>query len=314
MQDGSKKAIAAAFFANLGIAIAKFVGFGVTRSPSMLAEGIHSVADTSNQGLLFLGGVQARRRPTARHPFGYARARYFWAFVVALVLFSMGGLFAIYEGIEKLRHPHELTSPAWAIGILLLGLGLEGFSLRTAMVESARAKGDASWWEYVRHTKSAELPVVLLEDLGAMIGLALALAGVSLAAATDEPRYDAAGSLAIGVLLVLIAVVLAVEMRSLLLGEAASPPDEDAIGEALAHGDDVRRVIHLRTQHLGPDHVLVGAKVEFASRLSVAALADAIDAAEARVRAVVPTARTIYLEPDLWEEQHPGETRVEPRG
>lgn len=298
---GGRKAILAALFANLGIAVAKFVGFAITRSASMLAEGIHSVADTSNQALLLVGGAQARRPPTPEHPFGYGRARYFWSFVVALVLFSMGGLFAIYEGIEKLRHPHDVESLGVAVTILLIAIVLEVFSCATAVREARPLKGDQSWWQFVRTSKNPELPVVLLEDFGALFGLVFALVGVTLASTTDEPRWDAAGSLTIGVLLVVIALVLAVEMRSLLLGESATAAHQQAIKEALEQGDDVVRVIHMRTEHIAPEHVLVAAKVEFAPHLTVAQLADAIDAAERRVRAVVTIDLTIYLEPDLYE-------------
>jgi cation diffusion facilitator family transporter len=259
VRDGSRKAIVAAFLANLGIAIVKFVGFLFTRSASLLAESIHSVADTSNQGLLFLGGVRSRRSADSEHPFGYGRERYFWAFVVAVVLFLLGGVFAIFEGVDKLRHPHELESPAWAVVIVIVGLGLEGFSLRTAVREATAVRGDHTWWEYVRRSKSPELPVVLLEDLGAIVGLLIALVGVGLATVTDEPRWDAAGSLAIGMLLVVISGVLAVEMRSLLIGESASPQDRTRIRSAMESSKHVRRLIHMRTEHLGPDELLVAA-------------------------------------------------------
>jgi cation diffusion facilitator family transporter len=299
--DGSRTAILAALFANLGIAIAKFVGFAITGSASLLAEGIHSIADTSNQVLLLLGGAQARQAATPEHPFGYGRARYFWSFVVALVLFSMGGLFAIYEGVEKLRHPHELESIGVAIGILVVAMLLESWSFRTAIRESKPLKGARSWWRFIRTSKNPELPVVLLEDLGALIGLALALVGVVLAKATDEPRWDAAGSLGIGILLVVIALTLAVEMRSLLLGESASSEHQQAICDAIERGDDVVRVIHMRTEHLGPEHVLVAAKVEFSRDLGVEEIATAIDAAEQRVRSALPITAMIYLEPAIYD-------------
>lgn len=298
---GGTRAIIAALLANLGIAIAKFAGFLVTGASSMLAESIHSLADTGNQGLLILGGARARRAPDEAHPFGYGRDRYFWAFIVALVLFSVGGLFAIYEGEEKLRHPHEIDSPAWAIGVLFLAIVLESLSFRTAIREARPLRRGRSWWSFVRHAKSPELPVVLLEDLGALLGLVFALTGLTLATVTDEPRFDAMGSLAIGGLLVVIAVTLAVEMKSLLIGEAASREEIDALRDAMEAGDDVVRVIHLRTEHLGPEEVLVAGKVEFAQGLSTAALADAIDAAEVRARAAVPFRCVIYLEPDLYE-------------
>jgi cation diffusion facilitator family transporter len=305
--DGGKVAIIAAFLANLGIAIAKFIGFAFTGAASMLAEAIHSVADTGNQGLLMLGRARSHKVPDTQHPFGYGRARYFWAFVVALVLFLLGGLFAIFEGIEKLRDPHDVESLGWAIGILAIAMCLEGLSFRTAVREARPAKGNDSWFAFIRHSKSPELPVVLLEDFGALIGLVFAMSGVVLAHTLDEPRFDALGSLAIGVLLVCIAGLLAWEMSSLLVGEAARPAEVRAISAALEDGDDVVRVIHLRTEHLGPEDLLVGAKVEFARGLSIAGLARAIDAAEARVRSVVPERCILYIEPDLFDA-----TRVDP--
>jgi cation diffusion facilitator family transporter len=267
MEEGSgTRAIVAAFLANLGIAIAKFIGFLVTGATSMLAESIHSVADTGNQGLLALGGQRARRAPDEEHPFGYGRERYFWAFLVAVVLFTVGGAFSLYEGVEKLRHPHELESPQWAIGILLVAVVLESFSLRTAVIESNHARGRESWWGFIRHSKSPELPVVLLEDTGALLGLTFALVGVGLAVVTGESRFDALGSVAIGVLLCVIAVVVGIEMRSLLLGESAGAATVGAIRQALTSAQGVRRLIHLRTMHLGPDELLVGAKVERTGR------------------------------------------------
>jgi cation diffusion facilitator family transporter len=299
MQEGSRKAIIAAFFANLGIAIAKFLGFAATGAASMLAEAVHSVADATNQGLLLLGGRRARRAASAEHPFGYGRERYFWAFVVALVLFTLGSLFALFEGVEKLRHPHELESAAWAVGILLFGIGLEFFSLRIAIRESAHAKGDQSWWSFIRRSKNPELPVVLLEDIGAMVGLFLALLGVALAELTGNARFDAVGSVGIGLLLGVIAITLVIEMKSLLIGEAASPAVVDKIRGTMESADSVRRVIHMRTQHLGPDELLVGAKLEFAPGLEFHAMANVIDQVEASVREAVPSARVIYLEPDF---------------
>jgi cation diffusion facilitator family transporter len=299
--DGGRAAILAAFLANLGIAIAKFVGFAFTGAASMLAEAIHSVADTGNQGLLMLGRARAKRRPDVEHPFGYGRSRFFWAFVVALVLFSVGGVFAIVEGIEKLRHPHEVDALGWAIGILAFAIVLETFSFRTAIREARPLKGSHGWWSFIRRSKNPELPVVLLEDLGALVGLCFAMTGVVLAHVTEEPRFDAMGSLAIGVLLVVIAATLAVETSSLLVGEAAAPTTLRAIDEALVASDDVVRVIHMRTEHIGPEEVLVAAKLEFRAGISVPDLAQAINAAEARVRASVAERCLIYVEPDLFD-------------
>jgi cation diffusion facilitator family transporter len=300
MQEGSKKAIVAAFLANLGIAIAKTVGFVITRSAGLLAEAGHSIADTGNQALLILGGRRAARQADREHPFGFGRERYFWAFVVALVLFSMGGLFALYEGIDKLRHPHETENLLIAVGILVIAIGLETFSLLTAIREARRVKpGGTSWWEFLHHAKSPELPVVLLEDLGAEIGLVMALAGVLLAQVTHDARWDAAGSIGIGALLVVLALFLAIEMKGLLIGEAATPETERVIIGAIESNPQVRSLIHLKTQHLGPDELLVGAKIDFAHDLDIRGLAAAVDQVEAAIRQAVPAARTIYLEPDL---------------
>lgn len=313
MKEGSgTRAIIAAFLANLGIATAKFIGFLVTGAASMLAESIHSVADTGNQGLLALGGRRARRAPDEEHPFGYGRERYFWAFLVAVVLFTVGGAFSLYEGVDKLRHPHELESPAWAIGILLVAIVLESFSLRTAVIESNHTRGRESWWGFIRHSKSPELPVVLLEDTGALLGLAFALAGVGLAVITGESRFDAVGSVAIGVLLCVIAVVVGIEMRSLLLGESAGAAAVGTIRQALSSAQGVQRLIHLRTMHLGPDELLVGAKVEMDRSLTFVEVTKAVEDAEERIRAAVPAARVIYIEPDVLRTverpTHPGAT------
>ena len=302
MQEGSRKAVVAAFFANLGIAIAKFVGFGLTGAASLLAEAVHSVADTSNQGLLFLGGRRGQRPATPAHPFGYGRERYFWAFVVSVVLFLLGGLFALYEGVEKLRHPHEIESLAIAVVILVVAIVFESFALRTAVREASKVRGTQSWWQFVRRAKSPELPVILLEDTGALLGLAFALTGVTLARVTDEPRFDAMGSLAIGALLVMIAIVLAIEMKSLLIGESASPKMQAEIVRVIEGTREVGRIIHLRTLHLGPDELLVAAKLDLDAP-SVEAVAQAINVVEARIRAAVPIARVIYLEPDLYRSE-----------
>ena len=303
MTEGSRRAVLYAFFANLGIALSKFVGFLITRSAGLLAESIHSLADTGNQALLLLGGKRAARAADREHPFGYGRERYFWAFVVALVLFSMGGLFALYEGIEKVRHPHEVSNLGVAIGILLVAIVLESISLRTAIREAKHVKRErVGWWTWLRRSKQPELPVVLLEDIGADTGLVCALAGVLLAHVTGEPRWDAVGSIAIGVLLVVIAMILAIEMKGLLIGESASDEVLEQIVRALESSDQVRRLIHLRTQHLGPDEVLVAAKLEFHAALTSAEIAVAINEAEARLRAQVPIARVVYIEPDLYRE------------
>ncbi len=304
MEGGSRRAIVAACIANGGIAVAKFVGFAVTGSASMLAEGVHSVADTSNQGLLLLGGSRARKKATPEHPFGYGRERYFWSFVVALVLFTLGSVFALFEGVEKLRRPHAVESLSWAIGILLFAILLETFSLRTAIHESKEGVRQAgSWWKFIRTSKTPELPVVLLEDIGAMVGLVFALGGVLLAQLTGDPRWDAAGTIAIGVLLGVIALILVIEMKSLIIGESASPAELAAIRGAIESDGGGCRLLHMRTQHLGPDELLVGAKLELDPVLDFATVAGAIDAVEARIRAAVPSARVIYLEPAVSQAQ-----------
>ena len=288
----------AALIANAGIAIAKFVGWLITGSSSMLAEAVHSVADTSNQALLLLGGKQAKRAATAEHPFGYGRDRYFYSFVVALLLFSLGSVFALYEGIHKLESHEPLTSPLVAVAILVVAIGLETFSFRTAIVESRPLKGDGTWWQFIRQSKVPELPVVLLEDLGALVGLILALLGVGLTVLTGDSVFDAMGTIAIGLLLGVIAIILIIEMKSLLIGEGATPPVLSKIEDGLV-GGDVQRVIHVRTQYLGPEELLVAAKIALTPGLPVEGVARAIDEAEGRVRAAVPEARLIYLEPDL---------------
>ncbi len=308
---GGRRAIIAALAANLAIAAAKFTGFLITGSSSMLAESAHSAADSGNQALLIVGRVRAGRRPTAEHPFGYGRDRYFYAFVVALVLFVLGSLFSLYEGFHKLHDGQKLTSPAVAIVILLVAMVLEGLSLRTAVVESRSERGSASWVEFVRRAKAPELPVVLLEDCAALLGLVLALFGVALAAITGDSRWDAVGTIAIGVLLGVIAVILIGETKSLLIGEAASPDAVDRIMAALV-GPGVDRVIHLRTLHLGPDELLVAAKIAMPRTTNLERVAQAIDEAERRVRMAEPAARVIYLEPDLDRGRPPSRAGREP--
>jgi cation diffusion facilitator family transporter len=295
---GGTKAILAALGANAGIAVAKFVGFAVTGSSSMLAEAVHSVADTSNQGLLLLGRRTSQREETARHQFGFGRDRYFYAFVVALLLFTLGSVFAIYEGVHKVEHPEPLTTPIVAIIILIVAIGLEGYSFMTAITESRKVKGKATWWRFIRTAKDPDLPVVLLEDSAALIGLVFALFGVGLSLLTGDPVWDGIGTLAIGVLLAAVAITLIIETKSLLIGESASPAMQQKIIDELAAGR-VERVIHLRTQHLGPEELLVAAKIALTPGLTLEDVAQAIDDAELRVRTAVPWAKRIYLEPDL---------------
>ncbi len=289
----------AALGANLAIAVAKFVAFAFSGSSSMLAEGVHSVADSGNQALLLLGGRKAKRAATEEHPFGYGRERYVYGFLVAIVLFSVGGLFALYEGVEKVRHPHSLDHWYWPVGVLVFSICAEGYSFRTAVKESGELRGTQSWVQFIRRAKAPELPIVLLEDFGALIGLALALLGVGLSLATGDGVWDGVGTLCIGTLLVCIAVVLGIETKSLLLGEGAGAADNASIRAALVDGDVVTGVIHMRTLYLGPEELLVAAKIAVRHDDTAAEVARAIDAAEARVRAAVPIARVIYLEPDI---------------
>lgn len=298
--EGGTKAVLAALAANLGIAVAKFVAWFFTGSSSMLSEGIHSVADSANQLLLLLGGRRARRAPDAEHQFGYGRTRYVYGFVVAIVLFLVGGLFSVYEGVHKIQHPEPLTSPAWAFAVLLIAIALEGFSFRTAMKEASRSRGGRSLYRFVRDARQPELPVVLLEDAGALVGLVLALVGVTLSVSTGDGRWDGIGSLAIGSLLVVIAIFLTFEMSSMLIGEGALPEQEAAIRRALlGDGAEVLRVIHLRTLHTGPDELLVAAKISVGPARTAVQVAEAIDAAEIRLRSAVPIARYVFLEPDI---------------
>jgi cation diffusion facilitator family transporter len=298
VQEGSRKAIFAALTANAGIAASKLVGFALTGAASLAAEAVHSLADTANQGLLLLGGRKARREEDDKHQFGHGRERYFWAFVVALVLFMLGGVFAIYEGISKLRHPHEVEDMLIAVGILGVAVCLESFSLFTAVKEANHVRGDAGWWQFIRRSKNPELPIVLLEDVGAELGLVMAMFGVVMAHVTGNPRFDAVGSLGIGILLVIIAVTLVVEMKSLLIGEGASREDAGKIARAIESTPNVIRILGMRTEHLGPEELLVGAKIAMDPSLTFAEVADTINAAEDRLRAAVPSARVVYLEPD----------------
>jgi cation diffusion facilitator family transporter len=300
--SGGTKAIVAALGANLAIAAAKFVAFLFSGSSSMLAESVHSLADSGNQALLLLGGKQAKREATPQHPFGYGRERYIYAFLVSIVLFSVGGMFALYEGYEKIKDPHEIDHWYWPVGVLVFAIIAESFSFRTAIKESNTLRGKKSWTQFVRHAKAPELPVVLLEDLGALVGLILALGGVGLALLTGDGVWDGIGTLCIGALLILIAIILAAETKSLLLGESAGAEEVEKIAAAVVDGDTVTRVIHMRTLHLGPEELLVAAKIAVQHDATATEVANAINAAEARIREAVPIARVIYLEPDIYSE------------
>jgi cation diffusion facilitator family transporter len=305
--EGGTKAVVAALLANTGIAITKFIAFALTGASSMLAEAVHSVADAGNQVLLLVGGRRARRKATPEHPFGYGRVRYVFAFIVSIVLFSIGGLFALYEAFHKYEevhagHPNELLESDWwwvPIAVLVAAIIMESFSLRTAVVESDRVRGGKSWVQFVRRAKSPELPVILLEDIGALLGLVFALFGVGMALVTENAYWDVAGTVAIGVLLVVIAVILAIEMSSLLIGEGAAEENVQKILDAVTAGDDIGRVIHLRTLYTGPEELLVAAKLAVRSDQTGDQIAAAIDAAEERIRAALPEATHIFLEPDI---------------
>jgi cation diffusion facilitator family transporter len=298
--SGGGKAIVAALVANLGIAITKFIAFAVSGSSSMLAESVHSLADTGNQALLLLGGRKSRKQADDAHPFGYGRERYVYAFVVSIILFSVGGVFAILEGIDKLQHPHELELPLLPLGVLSIAIVLESLSLRTAIIESNRARNKQGWVAFIRHAKAPELPIVLLEDCAALLGLALAFAGVGLTLLTGQPRWDALGTLAIGALLIVVAAVLGIETKSLLVGEGASASDLHTIRAAINSHRAVEALIHMKTMYVGPDELLIAAKVAFASTEKLADVAAAIDSVEASIRAALPVARLIYLEPDVY--------------
>jgi cation diffusion facilitator family transporter len=299
--SGGTRAVVAALLANLGIAVTKFVAFALTGSSSMLAESIHSVADSGNQVLLLFGGRRALRRATPQHPFGYGRERYIYAFIVSIVLFSVGGLFALYEAYHKFKHPEAIESWKWLpIVVLLVAITLEGFSFRTAIHESNLIRGKVGWLGFIRRSKAPELPVILLEDFAALTGLIFALFGVGMTLATHDGRWDAFGSGLIGLLLVTVAVVLAIETKSLLLGEAATVEDVRAIERAITAGPDVERIIHLRTMHLGPEELLVAVKIGIPRETTAEAIAITIDAAEERIREAVPIARVIYVEPDIY--------------
>jgi cation diffusion facilitator family transporter len=297
--EGSTKAILAALGANVGIAITKFFAAAVSGSASMFAEGIHSVADSGNQVLLIIGGKRAKRQATATHPFGYGRSRYIYAFMVSIVLFSIGGLFSIIEGWNKLSHPHELEQAWLPLTVLTIAIGLESFSLYTALKAAKEERGTASLYQFIRHAKSPELPVVLLEDMAALLGLVLAFGGVGLTVLTGDPIWDAIGTLAIGALLVLVAVILGAETSSLLVGEGATASDTEKIESALGATRGVNSIIHMKTLYLGPEELMVAAKIAVDVDITGKDIAAIIDDAEARIRAEVPTARVIYLEPDI---------------
>lgn len=300
-QADSLRAVIAALGANLGIAVTKFIAFAVTGSASMLAESVHSVADSANQILLLVGRTRSRRDETEEHPFGFGAERYVYAFVVAVVLFVVGSIFSLYEGIARIRHPESVVSPVVAFAVVGVAITMEAFSFRTAIRESGGLRGAATWRSFIRHAKAPELPAVLLEDFAALIGLGFALVALVLTTVTGDGRWDGAGSLAIGVLLGCVAVVLAAEMKSLLVGESATLEVQRSVVAAIESATGIERVIHLRTLHVGPDSLLVAAKVAVCRRATAVDIASAIDEAERKVREAVPIARLIFLEPDIYQ-------------
>jgi cation diffusion facilitator family transporter len=309
--SGGNRAIVAALLANVGIAVIKFVAFLFSGSSSMLAESVHSLADTGNQGLLLLGGRRSRKEADEAHPFGYGRERFVFAFVVSIILFSVGGVFSIWEGIQKLATPHPLENPWVPVIVLVLSIVLEAFSFRTAIRESRHVRGKESLPKFIRHAKAPELPIVILEDFAALIGLTLAFLGVGLTIITGNGIFDGISTLCIGALLVMVAIVLGIETKSLLVGEGASPGDLIAIRDAINAHPDVEALIHIKTLYLGPDELLVGAKIAFASKKKLVDVAAAIDAVEVSIREVVPIARVIYLEPDVYRPAADGSTLTE---
>ncbi|MEO7017186.1 MAG: cation diffusion facilitator family transporter [Leifsonia sp.] len=315
--SGGTKAIVAAFAANVGIALTKLIAWFFSGSSSMLAESVHSLADSGNQLLLMLGGRRAKKTADSEHPFGYGRERYVYAFVVSIILFSVGGVFSLYEGFQKLTHPHPLENWWLPILVLLIAIGLESFSLRTAVQESRPHKVGMSWPQFIRRAKAPELPVVLLEDVAALTGLVFAFIGVGLTVITGNGMWDAIGTLLIGLLLIAVAIVLGVETKSLLVGEGASDADVAAIEKAILAGNEVERIIHMKTLYLGPDELLVGAKLAVSGEHRLADVAAAIDTVERRIRAAVPAARVIYIEPDVWidpNEKHPATDTIVIKG
>jgi cation diffusion facilitator family transporter len=288
---GSTKVVVAALLANAGIAIAKGIAAAVTGSGAMLAETIHSVADSGNQALLLLGAKRAKRPPDAQHPFGYGSERYFWAFIVAMVLFSLGSLFSLYQGTLKVIHPEPIESVGWAIGVLITGFFLEGASFVVAHRAVTKARAGRGFWHYFAHAKDPSLPLVYLEDFGALVGLLVALIGVCLSKYAGIAIADGLATVLIGLLLGVIAVILARRCHRLLIGEAASPSDARAILAAALETDGIDEVLELKTLQIGPEFVIVGLEI----RLSGGP--EAIDRLEALIRERVPSAKYIAVEP-----------------
>lgn len=296
-EHGSLKAIFYALGANTGIAIAKGFAAWYTNSGAMLAEAIHSTADCANQGLLLLGLKRAKRAPSETHPLGYGKAIYFWSFLVALLLFSMGGMFSIYEGVHKLAHPEMPESPWIAVAVLAVSIVLEYFSLRGALVEINKVRGAQTLFRWFRGSRQSELIVVFGEDLAALLGLGLALFAVLATIVTGNPVFDALGTIAIGAVLILIAIGVGIEVKSLLIGESADPALEAEIEQALLANGNVTRVFNMITLQLGSD-IMLSVKAELAGCRTADELIDAINASEVELRRRFPQLRWIFFEPD----------------
>jgi cation diffusion facilitator family transporter len=317
--EGGTKAVVAALAANLAIAVTKFAAWLLTGASSMLAEAIHSLADSGNQVLLLIGGKRAKRAATPDHPFGFGRERYIFAFLVSIVLFSIGGVFALYEAYHKYEEIHagagnELLDSRWwwvPLAVLVAAIVAEGLSFRTAIVEANKSRGTQSLGRYIKSAKAPELPVILLEDFAALLGLVFALFGVGLTLITRNGIFDVIGTALIGLLLVAVAVTLAWETKSLLLGEAASTDAVRRIEAALGRTDGVSGVIHMKTLHLGPEEILVAAKIGVNASASAGQVAETIDAAERNIRAAEPMVTALYLEPDIYRADYVPDPRPE---
>jgi cation diffusion facilitator family transporter len=290
-------AVITALVANVAVALAKLGAFAVTRSSAMLAESLHSFADSVNEVLLLVGSRRASRPADRRHPFGHARYRYLYAYVVSLTVFWIGGVLAVIEGVSHLANREAVLDPRLAFAVLGLAAALDGWSLRTTIRTGRPAKGSLSWRQLVRLTKAPEIIVIFLEDLGALIGIGIAFVGVALATFTGDGTWDALASIAIGVLLMAIGTVVNRETESLLVGEAATTEVVALIRDAIANTAGIDRVVELRTIHVGPDNLVVAAGIVVDPTLDATGVANAIVEAEARVRAAAPFRTVIYLEP-----------------
>ncbi|HZK37002.1 MAG TPA: cation diffusion facilitator family transporter [Aeromicrobium sp.] len=318
--EGGTKAVVAALLANAGIAVMKFAAWALTGAASMLAEAIHSVADAGNQALLLIGGKRSRREATEEHPFGFGRERYIYAFIVSIVLFSLGGLFALYEAYHKWHEIHDgdggglLDSDfAWVpLVVLSAAIIMESLSFRTAIIEANKVRGEQGWMSFIRKAKAPELPVILLEDFAALVGLVVALASVSLALITHNEYFDVVGAATIGVLLVVVAITLAIEIKSLLIGESASKESIAKIRSAVEGTAGVSQVIHMKTLHIAPEELLVALKVGIERQVPVEQCAAIIDAIEINIREREPMATQIYIEPDIYRPGYVPAERPEP--